>query len=305
MNVENWVNDRLLSLDPGSQPLPEADGLLATVKRRDMAARATRKRFTIIGSSAFITCAAMATVITTHHDVTKATSPRPSNAPIASNGPSRAAGVVVPEPAQIARSAAAGPPLSIDIRPTHVQTTAVATPLKFKEQGSASAPMGCEIYTDFECPPCARFWKETVPLLVAEYVDTGKMKITNRDFPLSQHKYARLAARYANAAGIVGKYQTAFNQIMATQSAWHQDGDLETPLAAVLSADEMEKVRALIRDSAEADESMLSDRALGADDHIEQTPSIVLVGNGHRQKVTGVVTFEVLKSYLDQMLASQ
>ena len=37
-----------------------------------------------------------------------------------------------------------------------------------------------------------------MPQLVARYIDTGKVRLIHRDFPLSRHRYARMAARYAN-----------------------------------------------------------------------------------------------------------
>jgi len=119
-----------------------------------------------------------------------------------------------------------------------------------------------------------------MPRPISEYVDTGKVRVVRRDFPLPQHKYARLAARYANAAGLIGKYDAAFDQIMSMPSAWKQDGDVEAPLASVLSPEDMEKVRRLLKDNPEPEESMLRDRAAGADDHVEPTPSVVIVANG-------------------------
>ncbi len=92
---------------------------------------------------------------------------------------------------------------------------------------------------------------------------------------------------------------------MATQSAWKQDGDLETPLAAVLSSREMESVRKLVNENQAPEESMLRDRAAGADDHIQQTPSIVIVADGKRYTISGLVTFSAIKSYLDDILARQ
>jgi hypothetical protein len=49
----------------------------------------------------------------------------------------------------------------------------------------------------------------------------------------------------------------------------------------------------------------LRDRAAGADDHVQQTPSIVIVHDGKRYTISGVVNFSVIKSYLDDILARQ
>jgi protein-disulfide isomerase len=284
MNVEKWVDERLSLLDTGSRPMPDANSVLDRLNSRQRDRRRRRNRLLAIGVPCLIGCAATATVISIRRE------PIPqlpvvlhmAAAPLAARGE-----LPIEQPPK---------------RPEPVSHLLIGN---FKEIGSPSAPIGCEIYTDLECPPCAAFYRDTVPRLISEYVDTGKVRLVRRDFPLPQHRYARLAARYANAAGLVGKYDVAFNQLMATQSAWTQDGDLETPLAAVLSAEEIEKVRKLLNESPAPEESVLHDRAAGADDHVQQTPSIVIVADGKRYTISGVVTLSVIKSYLDDILARQ
>ena len=42
-------------------------------------------------------------------------------------------------------------------------------------------------FSDYECPYCKRFHQETFDQLVKDYVDTGKVALAFRDFPLSFH----------------------------------------------------------------------------------------------------------------------
>ena len=53
-------------------------------------------------------------------------------------------------------------------------------------------------------PSCAAAFASSVPQLVNEYVKTGKVRLIHRDFPLPQHQYSKLAARYVNTAGKLG-----------------------------------------------------------------------------------------------------
>ena len=54
-------------------------------------------------------------------------------------------------------------------------------------------------FSDYECPFCQRFHKETFDKLVKDYVDTGKAVIAFRDFPLNFHEpNASLEAGVAN-----------------------------------------------------------------------------------------------------------
>ncbi len=53
-------------------------------------------------------------------------------------------------------------------------------------------------FSDFECPFCQKFHKDTYDTLVKEYVDTGKAVISFRDYPLPFHEpKASLAANLA------------------------------------------------------------------------------------------------------------
>ena len=57
-----------------------------------------------------------------------------------------------------------------------------------------------------ECPFCARFYEQTLPQLTKEYIDTGKVKLVYRDFPLSFHANAQKAAEASECAHEQGKF---------------------------------------------------------------------------------------------------
>ncbi len=48
--------------------------------------------------------------------------------------------------------------------------------------GSPSAPLTLYYWRDFQCPFCKQFDTETLPALVSEYVNTGKLRIVFKDF---------------------------------------------------------------------------------------------------------------------------
>jgi len=70
-------------------------------------------------------------------------------------------------------------------------------------KGAAEAPVTLALFTDFQCPYCARI----VPLLnqVLEK-NKGKVKLVFKNFPLNTHQFARKAAAAALAAGKQGKF---------------------------------------------------------------------------------------------------
>lgn len=48
--------------------------------------------------------------------------------------------------------------------------------------GSPSAPLTMYYWHDFQCPDCDHFDLQTLPSLVSEYVNTGKLRIVFKDF---------------------------------------------------------------------------------------------------------------------------
>lgn len=66
--------------------------------------------------------------------------------------------------------------------------------------GDAKAPITIVEFSDFECPFCGRYVKETYPQILKKYVETGKVKYVFRNFPLPMHASA---AGAANAAACV------------------------------------------------------------------------------------------------------
>jgi protein-disulfide isomerase len=173
----------------------------------------------------------------------------------------------------------------------------------YKEFGSPNAPITLELYTDYSCPSCRAFYMQSLPALTAEFVNTNRVRIVHRDFPLPQHQFSRLAARYANAAGEIGKYEVVAAQIFKTQPEWDQNGAIEPQVAKVLSPAEMAKVKELMKTDSHLDDTVAKDVAIGNQDGINQTPSMVLVRNGKREVIAPIPPYTVLKSYLTSVLA--
>jgi protein-disulfide isomerase len=177
-------------------------------------------------------------------------------------------------------------------------------PAAFHQTGRADAPIVCEIYTDYQCQYCASLFLETVPRLIAAYVEPGKMRLLHRDLPLPQHPYARLAARYANAAGRIGRYEAVAAQIFRTQNAWSVTGDLDARVAEVLHSEDIARIRAIVSHSRDIDASIDEDIRMARQDRIARTPSLVVVANGNRQVLDPVPPYPELKSYLDGLLST-
>lgn len=74
-------------------------------------------------------------------------------------------------------------------------------------RGQAQAKVTLVEFTDLQCPFCVRYYENTFPQIVKNYVDTGKVRYVSREFPLTNmHKEADKAAQAALCAGDQGKY---------------------------------------------------------------------------------------------------
>lgn len=180
--------------------------------------------------------------------------------------------------------------------------TPVASARNFKETGSASAPVTIELYTDYECPACRDLYLNTLPPLIKDFVETGKVRLLHRDYPLPQHQFSPQATRYANAAGSIGKYEIVAQQLFQTQPEWSQSGNVDGTVAKVLSAADMAKVREIVKSDTKLQEGVAKDVAQGNVDRLTQTPTMMIVSGGKREQIAGGMPYGILKSYLNKKL---
>ena len=88
-------------------------------------------------------------------------------------------------------------------------------------RGDPNAPITIVEFSDFQCPFCARFHVQTLPPLLEEYIDTGKVNLVYRDFPIqSIHPNALPAAVAAECANEQGKYWDYHDALFEQQSGW-------------------------------------------------------------------------------------
>jgi protein-disulfide isomerase len=173
-----------------------------------------------------------------------------------------------------------------------------------KAFGSKSAPVTMEVFSDFQCPACKTLFITTNRQLMDNYVSTGKVYLIHRDFPLPMHAHSRVAARYARAAAQVGKGEAVEQVLFQNQEKWEQNGDVDGAVASVLSAAEMAKVRALVKGGT-LDAAIDKDYALGQMYRVNQTPTTVFHSKGQTYPYSGVMSYDILKQFLDQLLSQK
>jgi protein-disulfide isomerase len=86
-------------------------------------------------------------------------------------------------------------------------------------RGDKKAELTLIEFSDYQCPFCARHFRETLPQIEREYIGTGKVKYVFRDFPIeSIHPQAFKAAEAAHCAGEQGKYWEMHDRLFADQN---------------------------------------------------------------------------------------
>ena len=85
-------------------------------------------------------------------------------------------------------------------------------------KGEANAKLTIVEVSDYQCPFCGRYVRETYPQIDTEYVKTGKVRSVFLNLPLEAiHKSAFGAAKAALCAGEQGKYWEMHDRLFANQ----------------------------------------------------------------------------------------
>jgi len=89
-------------------------------------------------------------------------------------------------------------------------------------EGGENAHVAIVEFTDFQCPFCGRYTVDAYPSILAQYIQTGKVKYFYRDDPLSFHEFATPAAKAAHCAEEQGKFWEMHDSLFANQNALAQ-----------------------------------------------------------------------------------
>jgi protein-disulfide isomerase len=90
--------------------------------------------------------------------------------------------------------------------------------------GTVSAPVAVVVFTDYHCPFCGAFARETLPRLRDAYVQSGKVALSVSNSPLDTlHPGASIAAAAATCAAAGGKFWEAHDLMFDSSFSLGQD----------------------------------------------------------------------------------
>lgn len=197
-------------------------------------------------------------------------------------------------------AAAAGAPGA----PSLVDSVDVTVASAGHARGSKTAKLAIVEFSDFQCPYCGRFAKETLPQLKREFIDAGVAQFIYRDNPLeSIHPFALKASSAAECADQQGKYWEMHDAIFSQQRELADTSFLAHAKALRLDAARFSKcldegVSARIKD----------DQAEAGRLGVQSTP-IFLIGrvdsNGTikvTKRINGAAPYETFKATLKELM---
>jgi protein-disulfide isomerase len=178
--------------------------------------------------------------------------------------------------------------------------------------GDQNAPLTIIEFSDYECPFCKRSFDQVLPDLKKHYIDTGKVKLVYRDFPLSFHANAHKEAQAAECARDQGG-DTAyfkFHDQIFTQTTANGTGLALTQLPVIaknlgLNVSQFQQCL----DSGKFKDEVDKDIADGIAAGVSGTPSW-FIGKSSKDGfingtlVVGAQPFPVFKTVIDSMLAN-
>lgn len=163
--------------------------------------------------------------------------------------------------------------------------------------GKADAPVTVIEYASMTCPHCASFHIEILPKLKSTYIDSGKVKLVFREFPLDQVALrAAMLARCAGNERYFGYVDVMFRQ----QRAWSTSNDPIGALQRIARLGGMtdEEFRICMSNEALA-QAIVATRMDGEQKHqIRSTPTLI-VGE---KKSDGAPTWEELEALIKPLL---
>ena len=83
--------------------------------------------------------------------------------------------------------------------------------------GDEDAPVTLYEFSDYQCPFCERFYSGALSDIKKNYIETGRVKLVFKDFPLDIHPEATPAALAARCAGDQGKYFELHDKLFENQ----------------------------------------------------------------------------------------
>jgi protein-disulfide isomerase len=174
-------------------------------------------------------------------------------------------------------------------------------------KGDPNAPITVLEFADYQCPACGQFAREHAPMIVAGYVDTGKVNFAFYDFPLTQiHPHAFLAARAGRCADDQDGFWEFQDIMFRNQRDWSSQASPSGSFGDY--AEEIGLDRGEFRTCLNSDrhaDVITANMELARQLRIQGTPTVIInAGDGRATRLPSF-DFGTISRALDEALAAQ
>lgn len=147
------------------------------------------------------------------------------------------------------------------------------------DQGSTTAPVVIIDLSDFACPYCAEFSRETYPAIERDYVRTGKAFFKYVPFVVGSFRHSREATRAAECAAEQDQFWPMLDRVYAAQREWKQAADPQPVLVGLAKMVGVDSSRfAACVASGRTDARTARATSVADDIGVRVTPSFVVNG---------------------------
>ncbi len=167
-------------------------------------------------------------------------------------------------------------------------------------KGNKNAKVKIVEFLDFRCPFCDRFFKDTEPQIIKDYVDSGKAVFYVRHYQFlgDASVVAGNAAECANEQGKFWEMHDYFYENQPSESDTSlYNSDKLTPIAESLGMNGSQFKSCL--DSKKYDKNVQDDLAAGQKAGVSGTPTIFING----LSIVGAQPYSAFKTVIDQELS--
>jgi len=190
-------------------------------------------------------------------------------------------------------------PLPTEPVPTEPNVENVETMEMGNTLGDSDVPVTIIVYSDFQCSFCERYWRETEPQIIANYVETGDIYYVYRSLGAFIGPESQRSAAAAYCAGDQGMFWEYHDLLFENQEGENRGAFSNKNLlgfAEFLGLD-MDQFSGCVR-SGKYTEQVEQDRIDGQNSGVQGTPSFLVNGT----LVEGAQPYKYIASIIDAEL---
>lgn len=173
--------------------------------------------------------------------------------------------------------------------------------------GDANAPVVVAFWSDYQCPFCKKAAQEVLLPMIAEYVNSGKVKIVFKDWAFlgadstTLAQFAR-AVWEANPSKFAAWHKAIYDNQGTENTGWATQAKIMSITTAAIGAADANKAAQLAAaNSSKYQKEIDADKAEGTSFGISGTPGTII----GKQIIVGAQPYATFKAAIDQVLAGK